>query len=124
MLSCFQSWVPRTRKHLFRQVWLDCSAHVDEWRKTFPDPANSPGYHTRSLYIACVEKIVTADVEEGSWYRAFSNVVRLKMTNSGMRYMSSNPLLQLSYDPRIYFRRVHIPAVFGVSGNGLFPPYS
>ena len=116
--------VPRTRKHLFRQVRLDCSAHVDEWMKTFPDPANSPGYHTRSLSIACVEDITAADVEEGSWFWAFSNVVRLEVSSSGMRYMCSNPLLQLPYTHQIYFRRVHILPVPGVSGDDLFPPNS
>ena len=119
-----KSWVPRTRKHLFRQVRLDCSAHVDEWMKTFPDPANSPGYHTRSLSIACVEDITAADVEEGSWFWAFSNVVRLEVSSSGMRYMCSNPLLQLPYTHQIYFRRVHILPVPGVSGDDLFPPNS
>ena len=77
-----KSWVPRTRKHLFGRVEFGRSADVEAWKKVFPDPVNSPGCYTRSLYFTCVEEVITtADADEGSWIRVFSNVVRLRVWN-------------------------------------------
>lgn len=33
-----RSWVPRTRKYLFCDVWIDCSDEIHAWKNTFPDP--------------------------------------------------------------------------------------
>ena len=80
-----KSWVPCARKHLFHRIEFDCPAEVDAWKETFPDPANSPGHHTRSLAIDCPGVFTIADAEEGGWIEAFSNVVRLRIsTDSGM----------------------------------------
>ena len=75
-----KSWVPRTRKHLFGAVQFTSSAYVDAWKKAFPDPANSPGCYTRSLFFTCVEEVITtADADEGSWIRAFSELTQLRV---------------------------------------------
>ena len=80
-----KSWVPCSRKHLFSRIVFRRPADVNTWKELFPDPANSPGYHTHSLFIDCVEVFTVADAEEGGWVQAFSNVVRLRVWNSGMR---------------------------------------
>ena len=79
-----KSWVPRTRRHLFRRIQFEHYADVNAWKKAFPNPANSPAYYTHSLVFAPIEDITAADAEESSWIRAFSNVVRLEVSN-GMR---------------------------------------
>ena len=84
-----KSWVPRARKHLFGRIKFRHPAEVDAWKKIFPDPANSPGYHTHSLSFRCAEVFTIADAEEGGWIQAFSNVVRLRVLNSGTRNFRS-----------------------------------
>jgi len=74
-----KSWVPRTQKHLFASINFNRSMDLEVWKKTFPDPANSPAYHTRSLFVGCPWFVTAADAEEGGWIRAFSRVVRLKV---------------------------------------------
>ena len=45
-------WVPLTRKHLFGHVDFDLDrSHIERWKKTFPDPPNSPTHHTRTLSV-------------------------------------------------------------------------
>ena len=90
-----KSWVPRTRKRLFRWIQFERPAQVDTWKATFPDPANSPGHHTRSLCIYCAEVFTIKDAGEGGWIQAFSNVVQLTMSNSGMSNIPSRSLLRL-----------------------------
>ena len=72
-----KSWISRVRRHLCYEIRIDSRADLAAWKRVFPDPANSPGYYTRSLRITSVD-ITAADFEEGGWFRAFSNVVRLK----------------------------------------------
>jgi hypothetical protein len=90
-----KSWVPRARKHLFSRIEFRLPADVDAWKEIFPDPANSLGCYAHSLSIECVEALTIADTEEGSWVQAFSNVVRLRVANSGMRNIPSRPFLRL-----------------------------
>ena len=99
-----KSWVPRTRRYLFRTVLFRRDTGVDAWKKAFPNPANSPAYHTHSLSF---EEITAADVEDGSWIRAFSNVVRLCVWN-GMRNVSVYPNGFLL--TRIFLQSVHKPS--------------
>ena len=80
-----KSWIPRARRHLFRWIEFDRPAQVDAWKVTFPDPANSPGHHTRSLSVSCLEVFTIADAGGGSWIQAFSNVVQLRVLDSGAR---------------------------------------
>ena len=75
-----KSWVPRTRKHLFRGIVFRYTSNLKAWKRTFPDPANSPGYYTRSLSFSHSMKVIIAVVEEGDyWIRVFSNVVKLNI---------------------------------------------
>lgn len=74
-----KSWVPRSRKHLFFVVTLDTPSKLEAWKKTFPDPSNSPAYHAHALSVGCLEVVTTADAEEGGWVRAFSSVTRLSL---------------------------------------------
>jgi len=81
-----KSWVPRTRKHLFANINLKRVYDLAAWKKTFPDPANSPAYHTRSLFVGCLDSVTVADAEEGGWIRAFSRVVWFKLRTSRHHY--------------------------------------
>lgn len=69
-----KSWVPRTRSHLFSHVTLNDWDYA-RWKTTFPDPANSPGCHVRTLTIDGS----LSGVEESSWVEDFSQVERLFM---------------------------------------------
>ena len=83
----YKPWVPRTRRHLFRRVRFRRSTDVNAWKEAFPNPAKSPACYTHSLSFSCIEVITAMDAEDGSWIRAFSNVVRLEVSN-GMRSIS------------------------------------
>ena len=76
-----KSWVPCARKHLFADIQFSSPKHLESWKKTFPDPSNSPAYHTHTLSVKCLEVVMAADGEEGGWIRAFSRVVRLEVGN-------------------------------------------
>jgi hypothetical protein len=76
-------WVPRARKHLFGKIRFEFSNILDAWREAFPDPANSPAYHTHSLLVGHID-VAAVDVEEGGWVWEFRNVVRLQIW-TGMR---------------------------------------
>jgi len=45
-----KSWVPSSRKHLFRTVFFT-SRRVKRWFETFPSPEKSPAHHVRDLRI-------------------------------------------------------------------------
>ena len=77
-----KSWVPHTRKHLFVAVAFPSPQRLESWKKTFPDPSNSPAHYTRYLSIRCPHIITVADAEEGGWIRTFSRVVCLDMVSS------------------------------------------
>jgi len=72
-------WVPRTRKHLFGAVSIRHEHELEAWKKTFPNPAKSPAYHTHTLFIGCPHAVKTGDAEVGGWIRTFCNVVNLKL---------------------------------------------
>jgi len=72
-----KSWVPCARKHLFADISFSRTGDLEAWKKTFPDPENSPARHTHSLRISCPQSVTAADAEEGGWIRTFSRVVRL-----------------------------------------------
>ena len=75
-----KSWVSRARKHLFVHVEFHASKfHVELWKKTFPDPSNSPAHHTRTLSIYGVPATTLAYVGAGDWIRSFNNVVHLRV---------------------------------------------
>jgi len=74
-----KSWVPRTRMHLFADVKFSSPKALESWKKTFPDPSNSPAFHTLTLSVNCYWTMEAADAEENGWIRAFSRVVRLEL---------------------------------------------
>ena len=77
-----KSWIPRTRKHLFADIKFSSPECLESWKKTFPDPSNSPAYHTHILSVGCPQAVTMADAEEGGWVRAFSRVVQLEVDSS------------------------------------------
>ena len=81
-----KSWVPRVRKHLFAEVAFRTPVDLKTWKQTFPDPANSPAYYTRSLVIGYPKVLLATVVEESGWVQAFSNVVRLRMGSGERSY--------------------------------------
>jgi len=74
-----KSWFPRTRKHLFVNIQVRSAGNLGSWKKTFPDVANSPAYHTRTLFVGCPRLVVAADAEEGGWIQAFYRVTSLDL---------------------------------------------
>ena len=72
-------WIPRTRKHLFADIQFSSIDDLRLWKKTFPDSANSPAYHTRTLFASCAQADVAATVDENGWTRAFSGVTSLSL---------------------------------------------
>jgi len=74
-----KSWIPRTRKHLFADVWFEAKEDLESWKETFPDPSTSPGRYTNTLIIDCPHVVTAADAEAGGWIRDFSHVVHLKL---------------------------------------------
>jgi hypothetical protein len=69
-----KSWIPRSRKHLFAEVSFTSQARLRSWKQAFPNPLSSPGRWTKTLRIACIGNITTAEAGAGSWIKAFSNV--------------------------------------------------
>ena len=74
-----RSWIPCARKHLFADIEFSSPNCLESWKTTFPDPPNSPAYHTHTLSVRCSQVVTMADAEEGGWIRAFSRVVRLEV---------------------------------------------
>jgi hypothetical protein len=72
-----KSWVPRTRKHIFVNIDFYTAKILQSWKEMFPDPSNSPAYHTHTLSILCSRAVTPADGEAGDWIRGFSRVVDL-----------------------------------------------
>ena len=99
-----KSWVPSTRKQLFADVRFTSPKALESWKKTFPDPRNSPGYHTLNLFIDCPEAITAADTEEGGWIQAFSRVVRLYVNSS----VGSKILLAPLYGFSLTLKALHV----------------
>jgi hypothetical protein len=57
-----KSWVQHTRKYLFIHVtFRPPDRHVSQWKRTFPDPTNSPAHNARTLSIRHPELITAAD---------------------------------------------------------------
>jgi len=79
-----KSWVPCTRSHLFAHVELNASkSHMDLWKKTFPDPSNSPAHYTSTLCISDLPTLTITNIYVGSWIRTFRNVVHLEFLYVG-----------------------------------------
>jgi len=94
-----KSWVPRTRMHLFADIKFSSSKVLESWKKTFPDPSNSPAFYTLTLSVNCYWAMRAADTEEDGWIRAFSRIVRLDLERyaSGVSlplFHESSPVLK------------------------------
>ena len=74
-----EHWITRTRKHLFAKVVFRSANDLESWKKTFPDPLNSPSYQTHTLVINRARAIVETDARVGSLIRTFSCIVRLRL---------------------------------------------
>jgi hypothetical protein len=119
---CFvsKSWLPRTRKHLFAHVKFPAlKPHIELWKKTFPDPSDSPARYTRSLSICDLLNITAADADVGSWVRAFRHLVKLELYTSGRddHQISLVPLRGLSPTLKsliLIHSSVPLPEVFGL----------
>ena len=77
-----KSWIPRTRNHLFADIKFSSPECLESWKSTFPDPSNSPAYHTRTLSVKSSHVVTAADAEECGWIRAFSRVVRFEVSST------------------------------------------
>lgn len=78
-----KSWIHRTQKHLFANVGFFVYRCVRCWSETFPDPANSPTCHTRTLVIFN-SHLVTAT--GAGIISAFRNVIHLRVDTYGWPY--------------------------------------
>ena len=77
----YNSWVSRTRRHLFARVELHSPGpSLESWMKTFPDPSNSPAHYTRSLHLQFFGTRAVAVSDAFPWIRSFSHIVDLQVT--------------------------------------------
>jgi len=75
-----KSWIQRTQQHLFSGVKFHGSdSCVKKWKEAFPDPTNSPAYHTRALFILGTDLIKAALADTMS---AFRGVVCLNIVTT------------------------------------------
>jgi len=74
-----KSWIPCARKHLFACIMFHPQKSLQSWMETFPDPFNSPAYHTHTLtYSQSVECSGAGD-----WITSFSRVVHFDVLGPG-----------------------------------------
>ena len=72
-----KSWVLQVRKHLFAHIEFGAmEPPIEQWKKVFPDPSNSPTRYTCNLALYGTP-VITAGV--GGWISAFHNVVHLRL---------------------------------------------
>ena len=75
-----KSWIPRARKHLFAHIWFHPTYRpmIQSWKRTFPDPSNSPAHHVSSLFLRGVRTSGLGDPDVGPWIRSFNRVRTLR----------------------------------------------
>ena len=86
-----KSFVIRARKHIFAVVHFGTQSDLEAWKKTFPDPSNSPAHYTRALVIRCPEVVTAADATEGGWIPTFSRLVHLELNSYGLTFSHDYP---------------------------------
>jgi hypothetical protein len=92
-----KSWIHRPRSHLFSRVeFCAPKSHLELWKKTFPDPSNSPAHHTRSLIIRGIPTVTAADVDAGGWIHTFHNLVHLYLESPRWEGVSLVPFHGIS----------------------------
>jgi len=70
-----KSWIPRTRKHLFAELYFSYECDHKAWKKAFPDCSRSPVHHTHTLRLDILKNIVAWSAEEDIWIPIFSRVL-------------------------------------------------
>jgi len=70
-----KSWVPRTRRYIFANIFFHSAHAFESWNNTFPDPTNSPASHVNTLTIDSFPE----DVEGFDWITSFSCVEKLSL---------------------------------------------
>ena len=78
-----KSWIPRTRKHLFAYIkFRPTYRPVQSWKRTFPDPSNSPAHHVSTLSLEGIHVSMLTDPGVGPWIRSFNRVGTLRVTST------------------------------------------
>ena len=76
-----KSWIPRTRKHLFAYIrFHPTNCPIQSWKRTFPDPSNSPAHHISTLFLQDIHAGRLADLGVDPWTRSFNRVGTLRAT--------------------------------------------
>ena len=84
-----KSWVPRCRKHLFREIRLDTIKRLRAWKETFPVPAQSPDHFVCTLVVGSM-RIPQEYVHR---IQSLTGVVKLRMLNClDHEFESNDPL--------------------------------
>lgn len=68
-----RSWIKPTRTHIFNYVCF--TRDLSQWKKNFPDLANSPAEYTRTLCFLQTECVTESDL---NWIGSFKKVLRLE----------------------------------------------
>jgi hypothetical protein len=77
-------WFYLTQRHLFACVEFHAQkSHIEQWKKTFPNPSTSPTHYTRSLSIGGIPFIPVSDSRAGGWIHTFHNLVHLHLEYHG-----------------------------------------
>lgn len=85
-----KSWIPRARKHLFAHVEFHTQkSHIERWKKTFPDPSNSPARYAHTLSIRGLSTITAAGIDAGGWIPTFHKVIQLRLECLGGGYQQA-----------------------------------
>ena len=63
-----KSWAACAQKHLFNEIDFMSGSGLMQWKKSFPNPSNSPARHTKHLSINTVGK------NRVGFIRSFTNV--------------------------------------------------
>ena len=101
-----KSWVTRARKHLFADIEFLTVDDLKSWKKTFPDPGNSPAYHTRAMTVKCA----LGDGQEDGWTQSFSRIecLRMDFTWTGFSNISLVPFRKFSAS----LKSLHVASLF------------
>jgi hypothetical protein len=78
-----KSWIPASRMHLFTSLKFYTPQDVQSWKRTFPDPAISPAYYAKTLYVG-PQVVAAADPEVDGWIRGFPHVKHIAVGNQGL----------------------------------------
>ena len=71
------SWVSRTRRHLFARIKFDSVGSVKSWLEAFPDTSNSPAHYTRALQLFDYQAVKDAISDTCFWIQSFNRIAKL-----------------------------------------------